>query len=108
MTMTKAQRIIHHFETGFAYPGDLQRDLIDLLTQHDVIQADLDYLQSPDTNIFMGLMNDVIDIDADELGCIETTNPEDKIILKQACERIDALHDKLFSLVFPKKDDKPC
>lgn len=54
------------------------------------------------------LMSDVVNIDADELGCIETTNDGDKTILKQACERIDNLHDRLFTLTFPSKNDKPC
>lgn len=47
-------------------------------------------------------------IDSDELICIETTNPEDKTILKQAYERIESLHDRLFTLTFPNKNDRPC
>lgn len=106
--MTKAERIINHLETGFPYQGDLMHDIVSLLSRYDGMEAEIEDYQNPDTNIFMSLMNNVIDIDADELGCIETTNPEDKIILKQACDRIDSLHDRLFGLVFPEKNDKPC
>ncbi len=106
--MTKAERIINHLQTGFPYQGDLQRDIIDLLSQHDGMEAEITELLHPDVNVFASLMDDVIAIDADELGCIETTSPEDKIILKQACGRIDSLHDRLFQLTFPSKNDKPC
>lgn len=106
--MTKAERIINHLQTGFPYQGDLQRDIIELLSRYDGMEAEITELLSPDVNVFASLMVDVVNIDADELGCIETTNPEDKIILKQACNKIDELHDRLFTLNFPTKDDKPC
>ncbi|AGJ71562.1 hypothetical protein Lw1_gp155 [Escherichia phage Lw1] len=106
--MTKAERIINHLQTGFPYQGDLQRDIIELLSQHDGMILEIQELTHPDVNIFASLMDDVIAIDADELGCIETTSAGDKVILKQACERIDALHDRLFQLTFPSKNDNPC
>ncbi|AOG16287.1 hypothetical protein E_159 [Cronobacter phage vB_CsaM_leE] len=106
--MTKAERIINHLQTGFPYQGDLQRDIIELLSQHDGMEAEIKELTHPDVNVFASLMDDVIAIDSDELICIETTNPEDKTILKQAYERIEALHDRLFTLTFPNKNDRPC
>lgn len=106
--MTKANRIINHLQTGFPYQGDLQRDIIELISQHDGMKAEIEELTNPDVNVFASLMDDVIAIDADELGSIETTTPEDKHILKYACDRIDALHDRLFQLTFPSKDDHPC
>lgn len=106
--ITKAQRIINHLETGFPYQGDLTRDIIDILSEHDGMKAEIEELLHPDANVFASLMSDVVNIDADELGCIETTNDGDKTILKQACERIDNLHDRLFNLTFPSKNDKPC
>lgn len=66
--MTKAERIINHLQTGFPYQGDLQRDIIELLSQHDGMQAEIQELTHPDANVFASLMDDVIAIDADELG----------------------------------------